>query len=209
MTTTVLLIRHGAHDLLGRVLCGRMPGVGLNEDGRAQADMLAETLAGDSIAAVYASPLERTLDTASPLAAGCHLAVDVEQSLQEIDFGEWTGRGFDALAQDPDWQLWNRLRQFGRPPGGEYALAAQCRIVAFLHQAAFRHPGETVAMVSHADLIKSAIAWALSQALDFHDRLEISPASVSKLVLEPWGTKVVGLNQTLPLARQRASRSPA
>lgn len=209
MTTTILLIRHAAHDLLGRVLCGRMPGVRLNDEGKAQAHMLAEALADDGITAIYVSPLERASETASRLAVQCNLALRVEPALQEIDFGDWTGRGFDTLDIDPDWHLWNRLRQFGRPPGGEYALSAQCRIMTFLHQAASRHSGETIALFSHADMIKSAISWALGQPLDVHDRFDVCPASVSRLVMEPWGTKVAGLNQKLPPIQRQAVRASA
>ena len=67
--TTFHLIRHGAHDLLGRVLTGRMPGVALNEAGRAQAAGLAAALAGGGIAAVVSSPLQRARETAAPIAA--------------------------------------------------------------------------------------------------------------------------------------------
>ena len=59
MTTTLFLVRHASHDRLGRVLCGRMPGVGLSRDGRAEALRLAERLQGEAVAAVYAKHLAR------------------------------------------------------------------------------------------------------------------------------------------------------
>src|SRR5215208_4605580 len=129
VTTTLHLVRHAAHDRLDRVLCGRMPGVTLGTLGRAQAAALSERLAGESIGAVYASPLERARETAEPLAERSGLAVRVEAAFQELDFGAWSGRAFDDLSGDPLWTRWNTARSLTRPPGGETMWEAQARVV--------------------------------------------------------------------------------
>ena len=85
------LIRHGNNDLLGEKLAGRLPGVHLNQAGREQAERLAQALGDKPIKAVYASPLERTLETAQPIAAVHHLEVHNSPALLEIDFGDWSG----------------------------------------------------------------------------------------------------------------------
>ncbi|MFW6187442.1 MAG: histidine phosphatase family protein, partial [Actinomycetota bacterium] len=68
-STLVLLVRHGETPTTGKVLPGRAPGLHLSERGRAQADRVAERLAGVRVDAVYTSPLERTRETAAPTAA--------------------------------------------------------------------------------------------------------------------------------------------
>ncbi len=89
--TLVLLVRHGETPTTGMVLPGRAPGLHLSERGRAQAERVAERLAGLSVSALYSSPLERARETAEPTAAGTGLAVQREPGLLECDFGDWTG----------------------------------------------------------------------------------------------------------------------
>ncbi len=195
MTTTVFLVRHAAHDRLDRVLCGRMPGVALGAEGRAQAAAVAERLARERIAAVHASPLDRARETAAFVAGRLGLAVEVDGGLNEIDLGGWSGRGFEELRDDPHWRLWNTARSLTRPPGGETMLEAQVRIVGALERLCAAHPDEAIALVSHADLIKAALAHILGLPLDAIARFEIGPASVSCLVAGAWGAKVLGLNE--------------
>lgn len=195
MTTTFFLVRHAAHDRLGRVLCGRMPGVTLGREGRAQADALAERLAGEGLAALYVSPLERAQETAAPLGARTGLTVETLPALNEIDFGAWAGKSFDDLNADPVWTGWNQARHVTRPPGGETALEAQARVLRGLEDLRARHGEARLALVSHADVIKLVIAHALSLGADGMQRFEIGPASVSVLVLGAWGAKVESLNE--------------
>ncbi|TNC16057.1 histidine phosphatase family protein [Methylobacterium terricola] len=195
MTTTFFLVRHAAHDRLGRVLCGRMPGVTLGREGRAQAAALAERLAGEGLAAVYASPLERAQETAAPLSARTGLPLQTLPALNEIDFGAWAGRDFEALHGDPVWTGWNQARHVTRPPGGETALEAQARALRGLEDLRHRHGAARLALVSHADVIKLVIAHALGLGADAMQRFEVGPASVSVLVVGDWGAKVESLNE--------------
>lgn len=194
MTVTMLLVRHASHDRLGRVLCGRMGGVTLSEQGRREAEALGRRLAGRDLAAIYSSPLERTRETAQALAAPHGLAPEVDPDLDEVDVGAWAGRAFDELSGEPGWDLWNRARATARAPGGEAMADVQARVARCLERLRRRHAGQTVAAVSHGDVIKAAVAAALGLSLDGLHRFEIAPASVSTLVVGDWGMKVHDLN---------------
>lgn len=195
MTTTIHFVRHAAHGLLGRTLTGRMPGVSLGEEGRAQAEALSLRLGRERIAAIHSSPLERARETAEPIARRLGLEVQVTAAIQEIDFGEWTGAAFGDLDADPRWRIWNEARSLARPPGGETMLEAQGRVLRHLEDLQAAHPGESVALVSHADVIKAALAFLLGLSLDALPRFEISPASISTVVIGDWGAKVLTLNE--------------
>ena len=206
--TTLLLIRHAAHDLLGHTLAGRMPGVRLSAAGSAQAERLARRLALAPLAAVYSSPLERAVGTAIPVARRHGLEVAVADGLGELDFGEWTGRGFAALDGLPRWRLFNTFRAGTRPPGGELMLEAQARVVTELERLHGEHPVEVVVVVTHGDLIKAAIAHYAGIHLDLFGRIEISPASVSIVAVSPHGPRILRLNDTgaLPSLSEHANR---
>lgn len=195
MTTTFFLVRHAAHGHLDRTLCGRMPGVRLGEEGRAQAEALAPRLARERLDAIYASPLERAQETAAPVAARAGLPLQTLPALNEIEFGEWSGRSFEELHGDPRWAAWNTARHVTRPPGGETILEAQARAVGALEALRARHGEARLALVSHSDVIKLVIAYALGLAPEAMGRFEISPASISAIVLGDWGAKVESLNE--------------
>jgi probable phosphoglycerate mutase len=193
--TTLLLVRHAAHDRVNRVLCGRMPGVRLGAEGRAEAERVAERLSRESIALVQSSPLERARETAEPIARQLGVGVEVTDALHEIDVGEWTGRGFEDLRDDPRWMLWNSARSITRAPGGETMLDVQHRVLAHVEALAARVREGTVVLVSHADVIKAAIAYWLGLPLDSLQRFEVAPASLSRVVVGDWGAKVLSLNE--------------
>jgi broad specificity phosphatase PhoE len=198
VTATVLLIRHASHGLLGRILCGRSEGVQLSEAGRAEAATLADRLArGPTLAAIYASPQRRTRETAEYLAEACRAPLSAEERLDEVDFGEWTGMAFEALAPDPRWRRWNEDRGRARAPGGESLLDVQARMAGFLTFVAEQHAGAVIAAVSHADVIKATLAYALGLPLHFYDRFEVAPASISAVVVGGWGLKVLSVNETM------------
>jgi probable phosphoglycerate mutase len=189
------LVRHAAHELVDRILCGRMPGVSLGEEGRAQARRVAERLARERIAAIHTSPLERAQETAAPIAEGLRLAPEVHEALNEIALGEWAGRSFEDLSQDPRWQSWNSARAMSRPPGGESMLEVQARAVGHLERARAAHPDQAVVLVSHADVIKAALLYFLGMPIDGYRLFDISPASISTLVVGDWGAKVLSMNE--------------
>ncbi len=178
--TVFLLIRHGSNDMIAKnTIAGRSPGVHLNARGRREADGLAEAIAPIDLDAVYSSPMERTVETAQPIAAKKGLTVHQMQEINEVDLGRWTGCRFDELSDDPQWQAYNASRSGTRIPGGEIALEVQLRMVLALERLRDRHPDGTLALVSHADPIRTAVAHCLNMPLDAILRFRIDPASVS------------------------------
>jgi probable phosphoglycerate mutase len=166
-------------DFVDRAIAGWAPGVHLNDKGRAQAARLAERLVGAPIKAIYSSPLERARETAEPISRELGLDVQVIEELGEVVIGEWTGRELSELNNDPLWRRFNALRSLTRAPGGETQLETQARMIAALERLRERHPDQTIAVVSHGDVIKSAIAHYAGIPLDLFHRIEISVASVS------------------------------
>jgi probable phosphoglycerate mutase len=191
--TRVFLIRHAAIDGLGERIAGRMS-VALNAHGRAQAARLARRFAADSIHALYSSPQLRATQTAQTLAAALGLEIQLAAELDEVDFGNWTGKTYDELRGLSEWRLFNTLRSATRIPNGELLLETQARMVALLERLRRRHPGQTVALVSHADPIRLALIHQLGAPLDFLLRLEIGPASVSAVELGTETARVLYLN---------------
>jgi ribonuclease H / adenosylcobalamin/alpha-ribazole phosphatase len=195
MTATLLLIRHAMHTDYGERFTGRADGVRLSAAGEEQARALGARLADEPIAAVYTSPRERTRATADAVAAPHGAAVAIDESLDEIDLGDWTGARIDSLEGDPAFERWNSERGAGCPPGGEPFVQVADRVQGFASRTAARHAGETVAVVSHADVIKALVASCLGLSYDNVLRFEIGPASVSRLLFGGWGAKLLTLNE--------------
>jgi probable phosphoglycerate mutase len=191
----MFFVRHGSHDRLGHVLCGRMTGVSISERGLAEARAAAGRLAREEIAALYSSPMERTRQTADALSAATGLPVEIDEELTEVDYGEWSGARFEALAGDPRWAAWNADRGGARAPGGETLAEVQARMRRFVERVRRRHPDQRIAAVSHGDPIRSILAYAIGAPIAGIDRMEVSPASVSVLVAGDWGMKVFSLNE--------------
>lgn len=194
--TTFLLVRHAAHVLGGDVIAGRSPEAHLSREGRAQAERLAARLSSLPIRAVFASPIRRAHETAEPLADRLGLSVRLDDALAEIDYGEWTGGRFDELARRPRWRRWNQFRSGTAVPGGESMLEVQARVVGALLRLRDEHPTACLAVVSHGDPIKSAIAYFLGVPLDLSRRIEIGLASVSVLALDDDGARVPCVNHS-------------
>ncbi len=194
------LVRHATHDLVGHVLTGRHADVSLSDKGQAQAGALADHLSRRKISVVLSSPLKRTLETAQPIAARCGVALSVEPRLDEIDFGTWVGQGFAALNARPDWRDWNAFRSGQRTPGGETMIEAQARIVAAMLDARDRWQRGEIVLVSHGDMIKAALAYWAGIPLDLFRRVEISPASISRVLLDGSEVSILGVNHTVESA---------
>jgi probable phosphomutase (TIGR03848 family) len=196
-STLLLLVRHGQTPTTGATLPGRARGLHLAEAGIAQAGAVATRIAGlEGVAAVYASPLERTRETAKPIARALGLKVVSEKGLLECDFGEWTGAKLADLRKKPEWSTVQRYPSGFRFPGGESFPEMQQRMVSTLDRLAERHRGATAVVVSHADPIKAAVAHALGTHLDLFQRIVISPCSVSAILSTPTGPVVLAVNST-------------
>jgi broad specificity phosphatase PhoE len=192
--TVFHLLRHGER-VDGRVLAGRMPGIGLTERGCAEISAMAERLAGDDIAAIYSSPLQRTRESAEIVAARLGLPIAFRDELIELDFGEWTGATFDQIRTDPRWIPWNTRRSLATIPGGESMREVQRRVVEALLDIADNHPDQAVLVVSHGDVIRAALVFALGMPLDFYGRIEVAQGSISTVRLDQGGIRVLAINE--------------
>jgi probable phosphomutase (TIGR03848 family) len=192
----LLLVRHALNDWVGKRLAGWTPGVHLNDEGRAQAASLAQRLAAVPLTAVYSSPLERTLETAQPLAEAHGLTVEVREALGEVRAGDWTGRDLKELKEEDLWPVVQVYPGGARFPGGESMREVQARMVAQLDTIREAHPGQTVAVVSHSDPIKMVVAYYAGLPLDLFQRLSISPASVTAFTFTRFGPRLVCMNHT-------------
>ena len=202
--TLVLLVRHGATPTTGKVLPGRAGGLHLSETGARQAATVAERLKAWSeptrIHAVYASPLERTRETAAPIAAALGLEVLTEPGILECDFGDWTGAALKDLMKRPEWATVQRYPSGFRFPGGESFTAMQARMVDAVAGLCRRHAGQGIVVVSHADPIKAVVAEAMGSHLDLFQRIVISPCSITAISYSPLGPTVLAVNSTKDLA---------
>lgn len=201
--TTVLLVRHGKTPTTGKVLPGRTPGLHLAEAGRLQAERVAGRIAALPEArrpvAVYASPLERTRETAAPIARALGLRVRTERGLLEADVGSWAGTSLKRLSKTPEWGSVHRWPTVFRFPNGESFPELSVRTTDTLLRLVAAHPGQTIVAVSHADPIKAAVAAAAGVPLDLFQRLVVSPCSVTAIVFSQAGPIVLCVNSTASL----------
>jgi probable phosphoglycerate mutase len=190
--TLVLFVRHGKTPTTGAKLPGRAAGLHLSNEGVKQAGAAARRIGRlKSVAAVYASPLERTQETAAPIAEALQQTTTIEDGLLECEFGEWTGADLKDLYKRPEWRQVQHSPSSFRFPGGESFAEMQLRICSAVGRLVAQHPGATVVAVSHADPIKAAVASAIGTHLDLFQRIVVSPCSISAVLYHPAGAPVV------------------
>ena len=201
-----LLIRHGENDFVKKgFLAGRQSGVHLNKNGLKQAQAVAEKLRGAKIKAIYSSPLERALETAAPVAQALSLEVVIRDGLTEIDVGEWQNQSLKSLRRQKPWKI-----VIGAPsrflfPGGETFADGQNRICNELNGISKVHgPKDIVICVSHADPIRLAIAFYLGLPLDFFQRLNVAPASITALEIREASSRLLALNYEISFTLPKA-----
>lgn len=198
--TTFIFIRHATNDWVKK---GRLPGwlegIHLNEEGRKQAQAAAERLRPVKLDAIYASHLERAIETAQYIAEGRHLEVTIRQNLADLKTGDWTGRTVKQAARTKLWKEIQMRPTHTRMPGGESFSEMQGRLVGELHQIQTEHPKGVVAVISHADAIKVIVAYYLGLPLDYFQRMMISPASITIVQVDGGVARLLRLNDTGPL----------
>jgi probable phosphoglycerate mutase len=194
--STILLIRHAENDYVkkGR-LAGRLPGVHLNDNGREQAQALADKLAGASIKAVYSSPMERAMETAEPIAKTLGLEVIPREGLLETNYGEWQNKTLKSLYRRKLWRVIQNSPSLARFPSGESFAEAQLRIHQEIETLRSQHaPKDIIVCVSHADPIKLVVAYYTGLPLDNFQRLIVAPASITALSINEAGSHLLTLN---------------
>ena len=184
MTTRILLVRHGATVLTAEDRFAGSTDVPLGEEGRHQARQLAARLAAEPIAAVYSSPLTRTLETASLIATPHRLPIGLASGLREIDHGHWEGlTRHEAASRYPhEYAAWEARPLHTAPAGGENGLTVLTRARAALDAIVSAHRGEHVLVVSHKATIRLLVADLLGlDANSYRSRLDQQPASLNIL----------------------------
>ena len=194
--TNLVLVRHAVTAQTGPLLSGRAPGIDLSDEGKAQAEALGARMADLPIDVVFASPIERTTQTAQAIARHHDLPVLRLDGVLEADYGEWTGQKLADLAKTDLWKLVQRTPSRVTFPGGEAMATMQTRMVGALEAVVADHPGQLVVVVSHADPIKAAIAHFTGVHLDLFQRIVVSPASVTAFAFSPHGVAMVKCNDT-------------
>jgi broad specificity phosphatase PhoE len=198
VTATIFMVRHAAHDDVGKYLAGRAPAVNLGPNGLAQAERLGARMQRENFEVIIASPRERTQQTAAAIAAAhTDIAIETVEALDEVDFGHWSGSTFDALNKQDAWLKWNSMRSMAATPTGETMLDVQRRALGVLRRFAFREGDMRLVAVTHGDVIKAFVSYVLGLPVDAWPRFEISPASITTIVVGDWGGKVVTLNETI------------
>jgi broad specificity phosphatase PhoE len=195
----IYLIRHGENDSIGKYLPGRMPEVHLNETGKKQAEIIRKSLANNGIQAIIASPLERAVETAQPLAETLHLNIQLEPDLMEMEAGTLTGKPFPELKRAREWKLIRKDPVINGYPGGEDFLSAQIRLWSVITRIREDQPEDAiVAVFSHADCIKLIIVYAMQIPLPCFPRLAVDTASLSILGFKKETIWLGGLNLLPP-----------
>ncbi len=180
--TRVFLVRHGATVLTAEDRFAGATDVPLSEEGREQARRLAIRLSNEGITGVYASPMGRTVETASILAAPHELKVQTRDGLREISHGHWEQMTRKEVEQKYPREAadWDKDPYTFAPPGGESGLAVTARALPALLEIVRNHPGKLILVVSH----KATIRLLLSSLLGFdprryRDNLDQNPAALN------------------------------
>jgi probable phosphoglycerate mutase len=196
----LLLIRHGENDFTKKhKLAGYTPDVHLNERGQSQAQALADALRAVPIKAIYSSPLERAVETATPIAAARELEIQNEAGLLETNVGKWQGRSLAALRLQKHWKVVQNAPSRAQFPEGETFYECQTRIVTALDSISRKYkPQDIVACVFHADPIKLAVAHYFGLPLDHFQRLSCDTGSLTALYVNESGANLIKLNQRPP-----------
>jgi len=194
MMAIFYLVRHGRTDFINKKLCGNLPGIHLNTEGKVQAQKVADYLGTFPIKALHSSPLERARETIAPLSNWLGMMVNVEDFLREINFGDLQGKGKE-LFEYPIWQLYNTHPAEVQFPNGESVLEAQERVVAGLDELSKRYSVEDqVVCVAHCDVLRLAVAHVINLPVDNFHNLTIDPASITKVEWTSERKKLHALN---------------
>jgi probable phosphomutase (TIGR03848 family) len=197
----LLLIRHGENDFVKTSkLAGHLPGIHLNERGQKQAAALGEALKDIPIKAVYSSPLERAMETATPIAESHKLEIVSEPDLMDTNVGSWQGKSLKVLRRTKMWGIVQSAPSRFRFPEGESFAESQLRYVNILEQIIKKHnkPQDIVAVVFHADPIKLVVAYFLGMPLDHFQRLSCDTGSLTAVYAGEAGANLLKLNQRPP-----------
>jgi broad specificity phosphatase PhoE len=195
---TLYLIRHGENDFTGKRLVGRRPGVHLNDRGREQAALVADSLKTIKFRKIYSSPLERAVETAEPLARSLKKKIVFLDLLAEVDFGVWTGQSLSALRKLPEWEDLMTDPDWGFP-GGESLPSVRERVRQMLSTVtAEAGKNDRIALFTHGDIIRLALEMLLEMPVGGFHKFHVSTASLTVAALGLDKPRLQGFNLQPP-----------
>ena len=199
----LVLIRHAhSESNAAGVLSGRIPNVHLSDKGVKQSEQLSQRLGSFPVAQIRISPMERCFETVSPwinehvLPANPKFAPTIDPMLNEVDYGDWSGKRLATLSRKKEWKTVQESPSRMYFPGGEGIAAMQARAMKSVHEAVAMKSKGAAVIVSHGDVIKSIIASALGMHLDEFQRIIIDPASISILDFSSTKPRTLLLNDS-------------
>lgn len=182
MNTRILLVRHGATELSAEDRFAGATDVLLSSEGETQATCLSKRLASVSLAAIYASPMRRTMRTAELLAGPHSLPVTADDALREINHGRWEQhtRAEVEKAFPEEYHAWEDDPFTFAPVGGETGLSVLARALPAVRAMVQRHQGKTVLVVSHKATVRLLLGSFLGFDLrGYRDRLDQKPCCLN------------------------------
>lgn len=198
MTTSFILIRHGQTEWNRQERFRGHADIPLNETGKAQAQKLAQRLAPEKIDAVYSSPLQRTLQTAGPIAETHGLAIVKEDALVDLHVGALEGQTVDEarLAFPEVMDKWLNAPGKVKFPKGESIKSVRTRSEKLLGDLVARHPGQTVALVTHRVLCHTILCLVLGLDLDALWSIRQDNACINRFEKQEHGYMLILMNDT-------------
>jgi probable phosphoglycerate mutase len=182
MSTRLYLVRHGATPLTAEDRFSGAENVFLSEVGRVQVQRLAERLADDAIEAIYASPLDRTMETARIIGVPHGLEPIPQDGLREISHGHWEGRSRNEVEAQfgAEYAAWEEDPFTFSPRGGESGISVLARALPVIREIILRHQDKNVLVVSHKATLRLVISSLLGfDARGYRDRLDQAPACLN------------------------------
>jgi broad specificity phosphatase PhoE len=203
--TRFIFVRHGQTEWNRIVRFRGRADIGLNRRGLWQAKRVALRLRKARVAAIYASPLSRTMRTAREIASLHGLEVIAEPALIDIDYGDWQGlRPERVRRQQPRrFSAWRERPGKARIPRGEALSSVERRVLSLIRELAERHRGRTVVLVSHDIVGKVIVASSLGASLDVVHRIAQDNASITQLEERSGTLFIASVNDTCHVERHR------
>jgi broad specificity phosphatase PhoE len=196
--TRLLLVRHGEVETRYQKKFGGWIDMNLSPNGQRQAKILAAYLSHKTIDAIYASPMKRVQQTLAPM-----LKIDGHQQtilagLREIDFGDWTGLGWQEVEARFKFSSheWLEEIQLRGVPNGETGKTFRKRVEPCLREILGRHPGQNIAIFCHGGVIRMILAILLKLPLPKTNHFDIEYAGITQVALHPHMAEIELLNFT-------------
>ncbi|MFO1520427.1 MAG: histidine phosphatase family protein [bacterium] len=204
----ILLIRHGETDWnRERRIMGDGP-IGLNLTGQQQLKSLGQRLAPLKVESLYASPLQRTMESASILNQHWSLPLELQPALREIEYGQWIGKTFHEIRSSPDYVEYYKYPEKAVGVTGESLQNVRERGVAFIEEIRKGRTHGKVVLVSHADWIKCMVLHYMKLPLNQLYQLRIDNASVTYLTFEGHRERVIAVNHCIEFDKMFIPRGP-